>query len=265
MKLILYSVIFITIFSVKAQNTIDIPDTTLDRAQVYELPVYIDTDDEFDNIRLIFQYDKIHLDIKGLEVSNATIAYEINNFQLYDENGMSFFVADVKTNFSKADNVLFFISLEALVGPDSITIIDISNMEIDGQSADDFTFNIGMINIRGESVYPGNLESLSLNYPNPFYYETKFILNLEANSMIEMKLYNTNGKLVASYPGKQNDVVRFLVRKDGIEIENNFDELVTGEYEISLLPFNNRYASGVYYLYLQTNKSIYKRNLIYQK
>jgi hypothetical protein len=265
MKLILYSVIFFAFITANAQNSVGIPDTTLDRAMVYQLPVYIDTDDAFDNIRLVFQYDKIHLDIKGLEVSNSTIAYEINNFQLYDENGQSFFVADLNTNLSSSDNILFYISLEALVGPDSVTYIEIKSLETDNVPAGNYELVNGKISIRGESVYLGNLESLSLNYPNPFYYETKFDMNLDNESNISLKLYNTGGKLVATYPGKQNDVVRFLIRKDGIIVDDNTDALSPGKYEISLLPFNNRFSSGVYFFYLQTDKSIYKRNLIYQK
>lgn len=267
-KIIIFALFFIGAVTANAQNSVEIPDTTLERASIYKIPVFFYSEsDDIEDVSFHIEYDKMLLDIKNVEIGESTSASELNSFELFDseDGSRSFFRADLQYGNASDDNILCYIILEALAGPDSIAFLNTEKLIVNGEEIDEYDFQNSTIFIPGELIYPGNLETFSHNYPNPFYYETKFNLNLTTNSNIEIKLYNTGGKLVAEYPGEQTDVAKFIIRKDGIDVENNFDPLVPGDYSIVLLPYSSRFSSGIYYFYLRTDANIYKRNLIYQK
>lgn len=266
-KIIIFIAILFGVVASNAQNSIVIPDTTLERAVIYRIPVMIFSDSDIDKISLQIEYDETLLDIKNVETDETTSASELEYFELFENEGgnRTFLRADLQYGNASDDNILCYIILEALAGPDSIAFLNTEKLILNGEESDDYDFKNSTIFIPGELIYPGNLETFSHNYPNPFYYETKFNLNLSKNSNIEIKLYNTSGRLIAEYPGNQNEVVGFVIRKDGNDIPNDYDPLVPGEYNIVLLPFSEKFSSGIYYLYLQTETAVYKRNLIYQK
>lgn len=266
-KLFLLVLLLCGIVDVSAQNYINIPDSTLERASIYNIPVYFNSDEQINEISLLIEYDFQLLDVKGIETDENTLAANISDFKYINPDGDNNAMISVSMDYSNDQNknILCYIRLEALFGSDSIAFISVNELKINGQFAQNYDFDGSEITIAGELIYPGQKETISINYPNPFYYSTKYDINLTETTKLKFKLFDSFGKIVAEYPGEKVSSIDFILYHDGIYVDYSDGELEKGNYELILSPTNTRFASGIYYLLIESNSNIYKRKMIYQK
>jgi len=187
--------------------------------------------------------------------NSAVINNSINFKYVWDSSQIVITIREIKPNFINGN--LFNIVLKLLTRVDFYfpnEIFEITPKKIIvGDSIITLTEKTAKVNI---DYIPANLtyiKDISLNYPNPFYYETNILFSLPEESSVNFDIYNPLGLCVQQIPDKKNDFGKPFFYEiinsnyQQILIENN-NVLEKGLYRLRLRINNIEGASGIYYM-----------------
>lgn len=275
-----FLLILIFLFNIQitfSQNTVKLIDSKLNRGKSQLIPVLgnlnllninstdiIDFDFQFDS-RLLF-FDNI--------VTNSNTFFDkynalkvTNSKEFPNQSQISASFIGKNENYTSNSNLdtLFYLSLEALVGPDSIAYITPKLLNKNNIIVTDTTFTQGRFEI-GFPIFDIEKESIGLFYPNPFSYNSEIIFTLIKDSPISFAIYSADGKLVSKFPNNENSVkYQFTDNNNQVIDFNGNYSLVKGKYKLSILPDSFIFSSGGYYVFISLNGNIFKTNFVYQK
>lgn len=253
---------------VLGKNTIFIKDTLIPVGNIYEIPVYGNLENlPQGNLKLKISFNSLNLDIKGASGSNE-LGFEnsqlvtITSFNQWYNSEIVISTNKYKLNYS---GILFYLTIESLVGPDSITMLRPISLEIDG-AVIDCEFQSAKITTRSPIVEQKFIENISLFYPNPFNYEATVKFTIEEDTKVEFLIYNYSGTKVFEIPSNSNEIkfIIFNEKDEKIAIENPL-VLKKGTYKIIIAPVLTKFSSGLYYFIMKTKKGYYGTNFIYVK
>lgn len=275
-----FLLILIFLFNIQitfSQNTVKLIDSKLNRGKSQLIPVLgnlnllninstdiIDFDFQFDS-RLLF-FDNI--------VTNSNTFFDkynalkvTNSKEFPNQSQISASFIGKNENYTSNSNLdtLFYLSLEALVGPDSIAYITPKLLNKNNIIVTDTTFTQGRFEI-GFPIFDIEKESIGLFYPNPFSYNSEIIITLIKDSPISFAIYSADGKLVSKFPNNENSVkYQFTDNNNQVIDFNDNYSLGKGKYKLSILPDSFNFSSGGYYVFISLNGNIFKTNFVYQK
>ena len=162
-------------------------------------------------------------------------------------------------------DTLFYLSVEALVGPDSITYITPKLLNKNNTIITDTTFKQGKFSI-GIPIYDIEKASIGVFYPNPFEDYSVLDFSVVKESTISLAIYSIEGRLVSKFPDGDNTIKYILLNDDNQEISlDNDSKLAKGNYRISIDPDSFIFSSGAYFVYVYIDGNILKTNFIYRK
>jgi hypothetical protein len=275
-----FLLILIFLFNIQitfSQNTVKLIDSKLNRGKSQLIPVLgnlnllninstdiIDFDFQFDS-RLLF-FDNI--------VTNSNTFFDkynalkvTNSKEFPNQSQISASFIGKNENYTSNSNLdtLFYLSLEALVGPDSIAYITPKLLNKNNIIVTDTTFTHGRFEI-GFPIFDIEKESIGLFYPNPFSYNSEIIFTLIKDSPISFAIYSADGKLVSKFPNNENSVkYQFTDNNNQVIDFNGNYSLGKGKYKLSIVPDSFIFSSGGYYVFISLNGNIFKTNFVYQK
>ncbi|HRS01564.1 MAG TPA: hypothetical protein P5545_03360 [Bacteroidota bacterium] len=270
MKRLIYIFIFILlqIFPVFSQNYISIHDSTLPRTgYIYSLPIYSNIDLKNANnvlLKIYFNYNLI--DVKNI-VGGTNYAFnELNPSFTIDATNPDNAILQISSNQINPNysGVLCTISLETLVGQDSIAIFSPFYLEINATPINDISFSSGRIFI-GDPVYPVLHEGISQIYPNPFSFSENVIFAVEDTTTVNFNIYSILGQLVTEIPG--SSMLNYRVYDNtGKEIPDitNY-KYPRGIYRLYFESIPWKFSSGAYSIVMVSKKGTFRSNFIYLK
>lgn len=247
----------INIYSSKA-DTFYLPDTTLTMGQVYKVPVYGLVSDS-GAIVLDIVYSAINFDIKDVICNDSTAISEIfeKDIQLGDFRHSKVTVKGVTGNLK--NNVLCYLHLEPLVSPAKECFVESSQMSVAGKTPAKFKAWKAIINLE-EPVIPRDETYLSQARPNPFRESLEFNIGLVESTKLSFYIYSAGGELIQKIPGDQEAFDYSISNADGFE--KSFEK---GNYTLKLVANRNLVPLGLYVIFMDTGKKIYKSNFIFMK
>lgn len=259
-KYFLIFILFIqsTLFS----KTIFFEDVELERSKIVNLPIQID--EEISNsypfdLQIEFIFNAYMFEINSVE---DVTPQNITDFEIelnLDDLSRSKLI--INSTINEFNNILFILNLTGLASKDSISVMELTNIEINKEVQDDINFNSGTFRI---SNLVFNLESsLSEIYPNPIISNAFIDLNIRQESVIQYKIFDLNGKNLDYQI--END--KFLIsifdsNNEKVEFENE-TKLDVGEYKLEIFPNRFFTSMGTYRLLIQINERTYYKNFIY--
>jgi hypothetical protein len=113
---------------------------------------------------------------------------------------------------------------------------------------------------------------VSLNYPNPFNYETRVFFSINESTPIKMRLYNSGGSLIQIIPNDnplENCLNYYIYDSHNAEIfsmDNSYCddyEFAQGLYKIVFRVNRTQMNMGTYRLVIETRKNNYIINIIF--
>ncbi len=227
-----------------AQISIAVSDTILGdyRPSNMLLPVYGELPAS-SNVRLSFRYDASRINIKNIigggtmkiscisPLLSTTASELIGTFELQCDSA------------GGGSGKLMDLSLEILAGRDSIAKITPDSVFIDGV-LQQFQAKAGTIFIGDAPVKQVITEGLEQNTPNPFYLNTSFYYNIDTDTPVHFRIYSLIGQLVRDFSPFQQ---------------------ARGRHRFYIVTDPGEFASGAYYLTMQTNKGIYLSHILCTK
>ncbi len=272
-KIIYNSILLCAVFiamqvSARSEYAISVPDTAVPRdGKTHLLPVSGRIDGSGTSMRIKLRFNSLCIDVKkavggeGYLIKDEAPAFSQNLSTLTDA-----WCEVSSANFATGGGLLFALEVEALAGPDSLTIVSPDSLIIDGTPAT-ASFRQGLINVGTPNAIQEYPEGIYLNYPNPFSFKTKFSFNISNPGKVSFKFYSAGGRLVFSIPEDHNATVDYYVSDySGTIINNPADfNFPKGSYGMELYPKHWDFASGPYYVIMETSKGKYYGNFVFQK
>lgn len=260
-----------------SQNTVKLIDSKLNRGKSQLIPVIGNLNllniNSTDIIDFDFQFDSRLLFFDNIVTNSNTFFDKFNALKVTNskdfpnESLISASFIGKNENYTSNSNLdtLFYLSVEALVGPDSIAYIIPKLLNKNNTIVTDTTFTQGRFGI-GFPIFDIEKESIGLFYPNPFSYNSEIIFTLIKESPISFAIYSADGKLVSKFPNNENSVKYQFTDSNNqvIDFNGNYS-LGKGKYKLSILPDSFNFSSGGYYVFISLNGNIFKTNFIYQK
>ncbi len=270
--LIIFSILFLsTAISVLAQLSIEIADTTLQRGEDNKilLPVKINLPPgDINSVTIKFKYDARIIDISsvsgGTDYIMLSQAPDIKkSFSVLEEADIT--VSD-NTIAPDNGNILCVFEIEGLAAEDSIAYIEPVELYIDNELKEEAELARATIKVTGDAIIRILPEGLGDNYPNPFYQNTRVIFNIKKETNVTFSLFSVIGEKVADSESSTEEIKFEFFTKDGtpLDVESN-PRLQPGKYELLLTPLNWKFASGPYYLLLETGSGAYNKSILYHK
>ncbi len=253
----------------EAAASLSINDTTLKRGLVYKIPVYGTIDaPEADKIKFSVYFNALNIEILSAE-GDANAAMKcpnpdfVKNLDNLEESFAEISCEDVQ---NVADGVVCYLNVEALAGPDTITYLTPAHLFINDEEITDAELDSAEIKILGDLINRKTPEGIGQNFENPFYFETTFPISLNKATKINLFIYTSEGRMVASHK-EISEMIELEFTKNGakIELTDLNQSLDKGRYELKLKPDNMKFASGEYYLVMITDYGVYSQNFIYLK
>ncbi len=256
------------IFPALSQNYINIPDTTFPRTgKIYSLPIYSDINFQNANKILIKIYFNFRLiDIKYINGGTNYAFGELTPLFKIDATNPDSAILEISSNQINPNysGMLCSISLETLVGSDSIAVFSPFYIEINDTSMTDLSFGNGTILI-GDPVYPVLHEGISQIYPNPYSYFENVIFTIEDSTTVNFYIYSLLGQLVTEIPG--SSLLNYQVYDNsGKEIPNitNY-KYPRGIYRLYFESIPWKFSSSAYSIVMVSKKGTFRSNFIYLK
>jgi len=264
-------IVFLFVFLIGSQilfakNSIIIKDTIIPIGNTYEIPVFGDYNVNLSgNIKLSIIFNALNLEISDVKEAEGQGFKEIaTEFIRHKWDSVELVVAS--NNYAPSYNgILFYLTVQTLVGPDSLTLIRPVSLRIDNAEVD-CEFKSAAITTKSPIVEQKYIESISLVYPNPFDYEATVNFIIEEKTNVEIHIFNTAGMKVFEFNNNSDEIRYSIFNEKDEQIENSHNLILDkGRYKIVFSPHKNRFSSGLYYLVLKTKKGTYKTNFIYNK
>ncbi len=247
------------LFSFSAQaDTFYIPDTTLAMGQTYQIPVY-GVVSKTGIIELTLSYSAIDFDIKDVICGDSTAISQIDlkDIDINDFKNSTVHIIGKTTNIES--KVMCYLLVEPLVSPHKSSQIESSSMLLSGEVPARFKAWKAIITLEGPYI-PKNETYLSQARPNPFRESLEFNIGLLEESKVAFYIYSASGDLIQKIPGDQNAFEYSINNTDGFS-----DKFATGNYTLKLVPNRNLVPLGLYVIFMDTGKKIYKSNFIFMK
>ena len=255
-------------FSTFAKPTISISDTTIPRGDIYRIPVLCSLHEypKIQNILVGFKFDKYLLSLKSVETNENTVLQDKSLLPPINySSNPAYFSFSSSTINSHITDTLCFLKFEALVAPDSICDLAPANLSVNYTEISDAELISAKIKVVGESIIINSGEYLSLNYPNPFEYETSFDLTLQEKTGIEFKTFALDTRNLLGYKDVVSQIQIFKVDSGYNKDVSGLQELEKGKYLIKFRPSQWIFASGQYLFVLKTDKNTYSRRILFVK
>jgi len=266
-KIIVFAAIFINVVPVLSQSPVFTNDTTIQRKTEYRIPVYADFDKPAEKIYFEIDYDNFTINLFDFQLCDSCL-FDNVDFTISvtpdHQNGSLSINGELKQSTQKG--ILGYAVIEGLYGPDSLSKFDIKSLDVDEEPIDPKYYDKTQITILGESIYPSEREEISYNFPNPFYYSTSFDILLTESTKLKFSIYEFSGRRLAEFPGEATFALDYrLFNENSNTYFDIKDNLPPGDYKFTLIPDNSVFATGTYYMIIESNTNIYKRNILHQK
>ena len=263
-NVILLAICSIVLTNVAMANYAEIKDTTIS-TDIVSLPVYGITED-WGGKTITYSFEVNWASFELLEVVADSNSAVLNNSIKYDyawqTRLITIVVNDIKPNFGA--EILFNMVIRVLTRVDIYHPNEIFTITPKEIKIDDSVIVLAGKTARIEIEHtPNNLtyiEEVSLNYPNPFNYETTILFSLPEESNISFEVYNSSGKCVQKMPDKEKNysnafIYEFMNNKlDIIAFEN--DVLEKGIYRLRLRINRIEIGNGVYYFVVRIGNNV---------
>lgn len=260
--------IFFIPILVLSQTKIEIIDTTINRAIINQIPVYGYLDNiEEGQLEICIEFNSLVLDIKSAKTNNNTIISDINDFKIDFNNYTNSSITLKSNNYKKNTfGILFYLDIEGLAGGDTISILKIKCLKLNGNDIVISNLKEGKIIVNSSIVNPKLIEGISQNRPNPFSEETSAIISIANNTNIDIKVFSIDGKKVLNNDNSEYGL-EILIFDSNNNLINDYKNHIfqIGEYKLVLKNSYSKVSSGAYFLVMTTNSNIYKINLLIVK
>lgn len=264
--IIIYLFLLLFSFQAKAQVSIDIPDTVVFRGedQTIILPVEVSgLPQQFETIVAEFKYDSRILNLTPEPDANAIMAepeLQPGNFTPLD----SALITVSDNNANSSGSFLMNFRVEGLISSDSIAYILPHSLTVDGEQLE-IVENSAEVIVRGDPIFKTPTEGLGQNYPNPFMEYTLMEFTVKEPTRISFSMYSSFGEK-ARISDEEGKDVEIRIYQDGTRIENYRDQIFQeGSYDLQIIPSQARFSSGIYFVVMETNNSVYNKAIIYKK
>jgi len=260
--------IFFIPILVLSQTKIEIIDTTINRAIINQIPVYGYLDKlEDGQLEICIEFNSLVLDIKNAKTDNNTIFSDINDFKIELNNYFNSLITIKSNNYKKNTfGILFYLDVEGLAGGDTLSMLKINCLKLNGNDIIISILKEGKIIINSSIVNPKIIEGISQNRPNPFSEETSAIITIANNTNMDIKVLTLDGKNVLNNDNSEYGLEILIFDNNNNLIKDYQNHLFQkGEYKLVLKNSYSKVSSGTYFLVMTTNSNIYKINLLIVK
>ena len=266
-KIIVFAAIVINVIPVFGQSSVFTNDTSITRKTEYKIPVYAELEKPVENLFFEINYDYFTLNIIDFQTCDSCLFENVeHSINVTEDNQNAYLDVSGELKESQSEGILGYAVVEGLYGPDSVSSFNINSVTIDDEPLEPDYYDESLITVRGESIYPAEREEISHNFPNPFYYNTTFDIFLTESTKLSFSLYDFSGRLVAKFPGKNSNALDYRLFNENTNEELTINQtLQPGDYQFVLIPDNSVFATGTYYLIIESNTNIYKINILHRK
>ncbi len=248
-----------------SQVNVSVGDTTIPQGDIYDIPVNVIIPEaiysDIESCSIKFVYDARIINIQDVTAGAGYLMQcekptFINN---YDDLQLS--ILSISCNDCQLinDGLLCTISIQGLVGPDSLTSFATVEMSINGEIVEDLQSLPTTIKVPGTIISQEFPEGIGINFPNPCHYTTVFPFNINKISKVHFEIYNASGRLLLSSNDPNPDIFSvYFISKNGVEYIPDMDsELNQGSYFLRLYFSDYEISSGLYYLKMKTKNGTY--------
>ncbi|OGU58182.1 MAG: hypothetical protein A2X64_06970 [Ignavibacteria bacterium GWF2_33_9] len=264
--------IFLSFFAglnfAQSKAFVQVPDTTLYHSgSTYSLPLLSNIDmTNVNSLKITLEFSELLIDFKGIQAgANYGINENAPDYQLtFDSNNIATLEIYSTSFNSSYSGELCNLLIETLAGPDSVAVIFIKNIEINGEILNDIDLISGNITI-GIPIFPIIKEGINLVYPNPFSTDCTISFSIRDDTKVKFEIFSLNGKLIGSSSG-EGAFSYVCLDKNNQPIENMNNNLFTrGYYKFILSTINWKFASGLYFIVMKTERGTYETKLMLLK
>lgn len=272
--MIIFCFVSLTIGS-KAQS-VEINNYKLQRGKTQLIPILGNLNNlnikDQDTIKFTLQFNHSALFVDTVFTSIST--YFNNNIGIEKTldlilNKSSFVCTFVGKNLNLPSNnnldTLFLLRVEALASNDSLTELSVTDLSVNSTSKVLQASQNGVFYI-GEGIFDINNTSVGNFYPSPFSAYTEIKFNLSENTNFSATIYSIDGHLSSKYPSTENQFLYMLTSEQGQIIDyKEGEQLVLGQYKLSIEPPSFNCSSGAYIIYISIGSQVFQRSYIYVK
>lgn len=270
-KFIVVTTFVLLIFAgaVNAKNLIEVKDTIIPHGKTYLIPVYGEIDAPgAKKLTVYFNYNGIILDIKSAKGGDNTGFHEAA--PAFDTKAQKWDSVNINVSSSNFDKtykgVICYLEIEALVGSDSIAALQPYALVVDDVVDPNAEFKSGIINVGNPTVIQKYPEGIGFCYPNPNMWVATFNFNVQNESKVTFKIYNSVGVLVQTIPAEDDKIKFNIFNANSEKIPNPVDYLFKqGAYKLTLDLSSYPLGAGSIYILMETKTGSYKTNFIYIK
>lgn len=250
------------------QINLTVRDTVINRGNLNLIPISGKISvAEKKTLKIRIKFNAIVIDIKKAygQANTAIIDAEPQvNINLDDlENAYIDITTD---NYKNTDNgVICYLETEGLVAPDTITTLVPQVISL-GDTVPNSVVTSGKVIVSGMPIFLAENESLENNFPNPFIERTTFKFRILKDSQVRFKIYSPEGRKVFDLQEYNENAKYKITDNQGNQIVNPESYTFTkGEYHLELTPIPWKFASGAYFMIMETDNGAYKTNFLYSK
>ncbi|PKL84635.1 MAG: hypothetical protein CVV22_11905 [Ignavibacteriae bacterium HGW-Ignavibacteriae-1] len=250
----------------EAQISVELRDTSIARGSLNVIPVYGDIPDSGGDLQITVRFNAYVIDIKRI-ITDASTGLIAHGFSVELKDLESSLLVVSSDNYkTPPSDVLFYMEVEGLAGPDTSTMVVPLSIKIGGVEQEGAVLDSGTISVQSIPVRPKLTEGLGLNFPNPFNLYTEIFFSVDSDSKVSFKIFSLNGRNVFSPEINENSFVTEIYDDSGNEIANYLEHtFAAGRYRMRLTPASWQISAGAYYLVMAVQDQVYKTNFIYYK
>jgi hypothetical protein len=248
-----------------AIDKISINDFSINRGEKKYIPVISDIifNQSINKLKLTFLFNSKAISInKVISKPNYAINCESQNlniisFKPLDSAFYSFDCSSINIAFK---DTLCLLEIEGLAGNDTSAYI---NLEL---YSDEVKFNAdyknSSIKITDIRTFPGFIEDIGYNFPNPLVSTTKFPITIDDKSNININIYSITGQLISDNINNPDNFRLFKNENDFWSEKQINQTLDRGFYHLVFNINTWELSAGTYFLVIQTSKNLLYRTFL---
>lgn len=254
--------------SIANDFSVSVRDTLIPRGNAYEIPIYGKISElNAQSLKITLNFNALVLDVRSarggdqLGIKDASIALT-TKFDSWDSVDLTLSSSNVRSGY---DGILCYLLIEALTGPDTIsqlkpTLLEVNNVKVDTD------FAAGYIKTSPPTVSQKYIEGIGLLYPNPFSESAAMKFTIEKASKVDFYIYSGLGRLIQKIPESSKYINFEIFNNKNERIENPESvQFEPGNYTLILRPLKWEVSAGVYYMFMKTSSGEYNTQFIYVK
>ncbi len=245
---------------------IQVKDTVIPSGRVYSIPVIGQIPKQAaGRIGLSFRFNGLVLDIKSIQgaaqlgFNDEQINFTTNSSD-WEQAVITLSSSNYKSDYS---GILFYLNIEALVGPDTVSVLEPIELQLDGVSIG-AELSKGYILTTSPIINQKYPEGIGRCFPNPFTGDGFFKFNVEKESKVKFSIFSYYGRLVQTSSSESNylEITVFNSKMQKIESPSDhvFDE---GTYLLKITPLSQEMAAGLYFIIMETRYGVHNSNFVY--